>query len=174
MRTRPALTRGVVTPCWWGVGEDVLAAFCSGAEGGSPGDPFRMICRMRTSWVAGSTSIGCVGEGAFRVCAAWTEGFTTDTAGVPDIPGTGRGTSRGLVTGGAACSFAEGTQRSVVRIRQVEVRWGSGMAFYMLPEFIIRGPMRKMGSMDPVKTRPIRNTAAASVRKLMTWVKSAM
>jgi hypothetical protein len=45
---------------------------------------------------------------------------------------------------------------------------------YMLPEFIMRGPIRKMGSMDPVNTIAMMNTAQASVRKLMICVKSAM
>ena len=82
------------------------------------------------------------------------------------IPGIGRGTNFGGSFAKDAVVKSSGWRRinGVLMIKKT----------YILPDCIMRGPIRKMGSIEPVNTNPISTTAIAKVMKLMTCVKSAM
>ena len=82
------------------------------------------------------------------------------------MPGIGLGPILGLA-GSAACTCSK-----TWAIRMVARR--VFMVNYMLPDCIMRGPMRKMGSIAPVNTRAMIKTAVARVIKLITAVKSVM
>ena len=126
----------------------------------------RMRARLLTS---GSISAAERAAGAAAVCAGAGPGGsgTLGSLGMAK-PGMGLGTSFGAA-GSAAQSWMEASPgkrvRSAIRVF---------IFVYKLPDCIIRGPMRKMGSMEPVKTTPMSPTAIANVIKLITWVKSAM
>jgi hypothetical protein len=148
---------------------------------GTPAVPFRYTMRMRASGAelpAAAVAGPLLGDPFDRGGHALAN-CGSDSGGMAGRAGERPGRQLGL--GGDLLYSGTGRGGNPRRCGQQEPcdeqEYGDRVVvhgFYMLPEFIMRGPIRKMGSMEPVNTRAIRMTAMARVMKLMISVKSAM